>query len=42
MEEIPGMNIDASQLIDQAISLVMTYAPNYYISGGSVADKPLC
>jgi small conductance mechanosensitive channel len=26
MEEIPGMNIDASQLIDQAISLVMTYA----------------
>ncbi|MFQ3172290.1 MAG: small conductance mechanosensitive channel [Oleispira sp.] len=32
MEEIPGMNIDASQLIDQAISLVMTYAPKLVLA----------
>jgi small conductance mechanosensitive channel len=32
MEEISGININASQLIDQAISLVMTYAPKLVLA----------
>jgi small conductance mechanosensitive channel len=32
MEEISGININVSQLIDQAISLVMTYAPKLVLA----------
>lgn len=32
MEEVLGTDVDASQLIDQAISLVMTYAPKFVLA----------